>query len=162
MITWNTNISVPLKIELIRDNQSIAVIKETVPAQQSGFLWKVPVTVSPDTGYTLRITPLDATLDTLIQTSSYAIEVRGIPSTVQDNSTILTIGPNPTSSALYVGGSTQIQALMLFSNDGSLVVSQSVQGTGDVVDVSNFPQGSYILRCETATGPVHRTVVIRR
>lgn len=163
VVTWNTNIDVPIKIELIRNNQPVALIKDNVLAQQQGFLWKVPVTVAPDTGYSIRLTPMDASLDSIIQNSPYAIEIRGVPSSVKELSAPrITVGPNPTTATLYVGGYQHIQALTLFAQDGSMVLHHSVQGTGDILDVSHLPQGSYILRCETPAGPHHTTVVIVR
>ena len=163
VVTWNTNIDVPIKIELIRNNQVVTLIKDNVVAQQQGLLWKVPVTVTPDTGYSVRLTPMDASLDSIIQTSPYSIEIRGVPSSVQERThPHITVGPNPTSATLFVGGYQQIYTLTLFAQDGTQVLHHRTQGTGDVVDVSHLPHGSYTLRCETPSGPYHTTVVIVR
>ena len=51
---------------------------------------------------------------------------------------------------------------MLFAADGALVVDRVVRGTGDMLDLSELSQGSYILRCDTPSGPVQRVVVVAR
>lgn len=162
VLSWNTNISVPVKIELIKNNVVAALIKDNVPGQQRGFLWKVPVTVPIDTGYKVRITPMDAAYSSLVQETQTSIEVRGVPSSVSDATIDLTVGPNPSATTLFIGGHTPIHHIMLFAIDGSLVLEREAHGTGDTVDVSQIVQGTYILRCETPKGPHHTMVAIQR
>jgi len=163
-VTWNTNIEAPLKLELIKNNLVAALIKDNIPAQQSGFLWKVPVNVPVDTGYSIRITPMDVTLENAVQETPFTIEVRGVPSSVdeQTHQTTITVGPNPASSALYIGGHTPITRIQIFGLDGLLYFNKSVVGTGDVVDVSQLQPGAYILMCDTPTGSQSTSIRVVR
>jgi hypothetical protein len=164
VVTWNTNIDVPVIIELVRDDVRVALIKDNVPGLQGGFLWKVPVSVAVGTGYAVRITPMDATSDALTTTTPFSIEVRGVPSSVTENNIRqhLTIGPNPATSDLFIGGHLLISRLMIFDSKGLLVLDRQVQGTGDVIDITPLPQGMYVLRCETHLGIVNTPIVVRR
>lgn len=164
VVTWNTNISVPVKLELVSANNQTTLIKDNLPGQQFGFLWKVPVSVAIDTGYSLRVSPMDSTLKTLSQLSQFRIEIRGVPSSVQEDPVVPTVslGPNPASNTLYVGGQTPINRIILFETTGVMIMDRIVRGTGDILDLSEVPQGSYIIRCETLNGPVHRVIVVAR
>ncbi len=164
VVSWSTNITVPVKLELVKNNQPVALIRENVPAQQQGFLWKVPVSVPVGTDYKLRIIPMDATLDSLVQETPFTIEIRGIPSSVNNDviTPTITVGPNPASNVLYVGGHTPITRIMLFAADGMMIIDQNVTGTGDMLDLSGVAQGTYTLRCETSHGPIQKPVVVVR
>lgn len=164
VVSWSTNITVPVKLELVKNNQAVALIRENIPAKQQGFLWKVPVSVPVGSDYKLRITPMDVTFDSLVQETPFTIEIRGVPSSINEDVTtpMITVGPNPTSSVLYVGGQTPITRIMLFAADGALIIDRNVTGTGDMVDLSEVAQGTYTLRCETPYGPIQKAVVVVR
>lgn len=164
VVTWNTNITVPVKLELVNNKNQPTLVKDNLPGLQAGFLWKVPVSVSVDTGYVLRVSPMDTTLSALTQKTQFSIEIRAVPTSVQEEGgkPTITLGPNPVSTILYVGGQTPINRIMLFAADGALVVDRVVRGTGDMLDLSELSQGSYILRCDTPSGPVQRVVVVAR
>lgn len=153
-VTWNTNIDVPVKLELIKNGTVAALIKDNIPGQHSGFLWKVPVSVPIDTGYAIRITPMDVTLESVIVETPFTIEVRGVPSSVRDNhdQPDITIGPNPVAHTLYVGGYTPISRIQVFGTDGLMYIDKPIMGSGDVVDVSSLPIGTYMVVCETPRG----------
>lgn len=164
VVSWSTNITVPVKLELVKNDQVVALIRENIPAQQQGFLWKVPVSVAVGTDYKLRITPMDVTFESLVQETPFTIEIRGVPSSVNDDVAppTITVGPNPTSNVLYVGGQIPISRIMLFAADGTMIVDQHVTGTGDMVNLSEVAQGTYTLRCETSHGPIQKSVVVVR
>lgn len=164
VVTWNTNITTPIKIELLKDNTVVTMVRENLPAQQRGFLWNVPTSVPVGTGYRLRVTPMDTSLDSLVQETPFSIEIRGVPSSIQDeiNTSIIALGPNPASTVLFVGGQTPITRILLFAVDGAMVIDRNVQGTGEILDLSHLAQGSYVLRCETPHGPIQKIVVVAR
>lgn len=164
VISWNTNIDVPVKIDLVKNDNVVATVKSNVPASQQGFLWKVPVSVPNDTGYVLRITPMDGTLANITQETPFSIEIRAIPSSVSEieNLADILIGPNPVANTLYIGGHIPLRRVYIFSVEGELQVEHDIRGTGDSFDVSLLAPGTYVVRCETSNGPVQRTIVIQR
>jgi hypothetical protein len=164
VISWGTNINVPVKIDLLKNSQVVTTVQSNVQPPLSGILWKVPVTVVPDTGYVIRITPMDGTLANLIQETPFTLEIRGVPAMVReiDYTSEVLIGPNPVSSSLYIGGRVPVNHVYVFTMNGELAIEGDVRGTGTVLDVSDLLQGTYIVRCETDRGSLHRVFVVRR
>lgn len=164
VISWNTNIDVPVKIDLIKNNTVVTTVKSNVAPLLKGLLWKIPSLVPVGTDYKLRITPMDGSLESIIQETAFTIEIRSGTSSVDESdlASSISIGPNPATSTLYIGGQIPIHHVYVFSISGELLVESVVKGTGESIDVSLLAPGTYILRCETLQGALHRVVSVRR
>jgi hypothetical protein len=61
------------------------------------------------------------------------------------------VSPNPANSVLNIGfGSGEPYILSILSNDGKLIVSERVESLTNAMDISNYKQGIYIVRVESA------------
>ncbi|MDQ3099859.1 MAG: T9SS type A sorting domain-containing protein [Bacteroidota bacterium] len=70
------------------------------------------------------------------------------------------IFPNPTSGELNIVSDQVINSLQLYSSDGRLLWSASVNASSQRIDVSALERGIYLLELSTANGrKVHRVVV---
>jgi hypothetical protein len=159
-VLWNTNVLARLRIELVSKDNSAFLVKDSVVASDRAFLWRVPANVPPDTGYRVRITPIDSSAP-LAVLSDYSISIRTTSIEVLESST-LTLAPNPVSDILYIGGSDQLRYARVYSSDGSLVIAQNVVGTGTTIPVSSLPAGTYTVVLETLASSIAKPIVVIR
>jgi hypothetical protein len=164
-ITWETNIPGALTIELVRDNEVVHTIVDSVRASASGFLWKVPVSVPEGSGYDIvirsragnEVVAADQTRDKRITIVKLSVSV------AEDRAPIpCEVMPNPASSVLFVSSSTEITELQVYASTGELMLRERTQGVGARVDVQSLPTGMYVLLVSTTSGTVSRTIVIQR
>jgi hypothetical protein len=74
----------------------------------------------------------------------------------------VTIGPNPASGSVLVGGGVELTHIYIFDNHGSLRSSVTVLGTGTRLDVSELPIGVYHLVIRSHKGQTTRSLIIER
>lgn len=160
-ITWTTNLTGNVRIELVNATGVVATISDSVRAPFQGFLWRVPVTVQTGSGYGLRFSSLGSGVG-LTEESPRVITIDqgSSVSTTWDRG--ITIGPNPASGSVLVGGDVDLTQISIFDNLGVLRLSVPVVGTGTRLDVSELPHGFYHLVIRSANGQTTRPLVIER
>jgi hypothetical protein len=60
----------------------------------------------------------------------------------------ISIYPNPAASMISIESNTSIDSYEIYSIDGSLVLSGSLNGTSNQLDVGELSKGVYILKCQ--------------
>ena len=160
-ITWTTNLVGNVRIELVNETRVIATITDSVRAPLQGFLWRVPVSVPTGSGYGLRFISL-VSGSPLTEESPRVITIDQGSSVSSLWERGITIGPNPASASVFVGGDVELSQIYIFDNLGTLRSSTSVVGTGTRLDVSDLPQGVYHLVIRTSNGQTTRPLVIER
>ncbi|MBU3698823.1 MAG: hypothetical protein FGM33_02260 [Candidatus Kapabacteria bacterium] len=160
-VTWKTNLTGRVKIELVNASGVVATISDSAQAPLSGLLWRVPVSVPQGTGYGIRITSLQPGV--LVTEESLRLitidQGSSVQSLVNDR---ITIGPNPATTSVLVGGDVVMSQILLFDNSGALRKSIDVQGTGGRADVSDLLPGLYHVIIQTHNGPVAKQVLVTR
>ncbi|MEY3385871.1 MAG: hypothetical protein RIR53_682 [Bacteroidota bacterium] len=160
-ITWRTNLSGRVKVELINASGAVTTIADSIQAPLSGLLWRVPVTVPKGTGYGVRVTSLQSGLS-VVEESQRVITIdqgSSVPALAEER---VSIGPNPASVSLLVGGDVPISRILMFDNLGALRKSVEVEGTGTRVDIADLVPGMYHVIIQTPLGPLTKNVVITR
>ena len=160
-ITWTTNLTGIVRIELVNENSVVAIVSDSVRAPLQGFLWRVPVSVPTGSGYGLRFVSLGSG-SSLIEESPRVISIDQGSSVSTTSEQGITIGPNPASGSVLVGGNVELTQIYIFDNLGSLRSSVPVIGTGTRIDVSELPQGAYHLVIRSVNGQTTRPLVIER
>lgn len=164
VVTWNTNLVGLAKIELLKDDAVVALIRDSVKASSGGFLWRVPVNIPEGTGYVVRVRTREGDMTAAAGSTEAIVEIRKIITSVEEDAFVLDvmIAPNPASSALFIGGSHELTRVQLFTTTGEMVRDVAPRGTGEQLNVSDLAVGTYILRLSTQTGTATRMVVITR
>ncbi|MFT5217407.1 MAG: hypothetical protein ACI83H_002544, partial [Glaciecola sp.] len=60
----------------------------------------------------------------------------------------ISIYPNPAASMISIESNTSIDSYEIYSIDGSLVLSGSLNGSSNQLDVGELSKGVYILKCQ--------------
>lgn len=164
VITWNTNLVGLARIELLKDGSLVSVIRDSVKASSGGFLWRVPVTVPVGTGYVVKVRTLDGDNVTAEGATAAIVEIKEITTSVEEDvtQTNITLAPNPATTTLFVGGSTQVSRIQLFALSGELIRDHEIVGTGTTLNVSDCSIGTYIVRLYTPQGVVSKVLSISR
>jgi len=155
VVAWNTNLVGLARIELVKDDQVVAIIRDNVNASSGGYLWKVPVTLPIGTGYAVRVRTLEADPTAASAITEFFVEIREILTSVDDHIEMqptITMAPNPASSQLFIGGSENILRVMIFSHQGELALDHTTIGTGDQLDIRTLSSGLYFVRIFTVRG----------
>lgn len=162
VVRWKTNLVGKATIELIKNSNVVSVIADNVSASAGGYLWRIPVTVVIDTGYSLRVRSRDGEPIQASSTTEPLIEIRGEPTSVNngEQASWLFIAPNPAASYFYVGGDQPIKSIQLFSATGEMVSSTDVRGTGQGISTEELPAGTYIVRIHANGGWFTRHLVV--
>jgi hypothetical protein len=161
-IGWESNVAGSTKIELVKDDDTVAVVAPNVPATNSGFLWRVPVGVPLGEDYRLRLTVKSGD-STFIVTSDYTVAIREEVTSVQDVPLFsTTIAPNPAGSDVFVGGVDVLTNLRVFDAQGLQVLDLPIQGTGTHFSVENLAPGSYHVILSNGIRTDHRILTIVR
>ena len=160
-ITWTTNLSGKVRIELVNASGVMAKISDSISADLQGMLWRVPVAIPRGPGYGLRFTSLQGT-EVLTEESGRVITIdegSSVSSTWADGHAI---GPNPASTSVLVGGKEELTRVMLFDVQGILRFESEVVGTGTRIDVSELPVGAYTLVVYSRRGMSTKTLSVQR
>ena len=83
-VSWKTNISGPVRIELVKNDQVVTLIRDSVFARSQGYLWKVPLTVSAGTEYHVRVSSIDAAFAAITRTGAQNITITDAVSVADD------------------------------------------------------------------------------
>ena len=164
-ITWETNVPGAVTIELLRDNQVVHTIVDSVRASAGGFLWKVPVTVEAGVGYDLRIRSRDGNeIVATDQTQDKRITILELLVSVAEEivRSNVEIMPNPASSSVFVASDRDVSEVQIFAASGERILVERVEGVGTRINVSDLPGGLYLMMVLTSSGPVTKSFVIQR
>lgn len=164
-ITWETNIPGALTIELLRDDQLVHTIADSVRASAGGFLWKIPVSVPEGSGYDIVIRSRDGNeVVASDQTRDKRVTILKLAVSVAEERAPIPceVMPNPASQSLYVASENELQEVQLFAASGEQVLREPVNALGARIDVQQLPSGVYVMVVVTAHGTVTRPVIIQR
>ena len=74
-----------------------------------------------------------------------------------DNPTYLR--PNPTKGKVSIASSFGVRTVELFTLDGQMVMSQTVNALSTELNIESVPKGAYVVRITTNKGVVHKKLV---
>jgi hypothetical protein len=158
-VSWKTNISGLVRIELVKNDQVVALIRDSVLARSQGYLWKVPLTVPAGTEYHVRVSSIDAAFAAITRTGAQNITITDAVSVADDRMMQgpLTVLPMPASHAVVVSNvASGISALEVYSASGERVLYHSARGTREHVDVTTLPVGIYTVFVTDSRGVIYR------
>ena len=162
-VSWKTNISGLVRIELVKNDQVVALIRDSVLARSQGYLWKVPLTVPAGTEYHVRVSSIDAAFASITTTGTQNVTITDVVSVADDRMMQgpLTVLPMPASNAVMVSNiASGISALEVYSASGERVLYHSARGTREHVDVTMLPVGIYTVLVTDVRGFVYRAPMI--
>ncbi len=81
-----------------------------------------------------------------------AMEFDAVTSTFDPNVSDLSIYPNPTVDHFTIGGDHQVESLRIYNALGVLVMESSINELNRRVDVSELPNGTYVVSAEDREG----------
>jgi hypothetical protein len=162
-VSWKTNISGLVRIELVKNDQVVALIRDSVTARAQGFLWNIPFSVPAGREYRVRVSSIDAAFAAITTTGVQNITITDAVSVADDRMMQgpLTVLPVPATDAVVVSNvASGISALEVYSASGERVLYHSARGTRERVDVSTLPVGLYTVLVTDARGFVYRAPLI--
>lgn len=95
----------------------------------------------------------DVNLGTIAGTVTYCTS--GCSLGIHEETTDVSVYPNPASTLLYIAGSTLVETARFYTTAGSLVTERSL--SGNAIDLSGMPKGLYLV--ELAGTQVDKTIV---
>ena len=76
------------------------------------------------------------------------------------SSTSISIFPNPTKGLFFVNSSEKINALVIRNILGSVVLSRNTDNVSDIIDLSSFNKGVYLIELNTASGIITKKLIV--
>lgn len=163
-ISWRTNISGLVRLDLMKDGQVIALIRDSVSARAQGFLWKVPFSVPPGREYHVRVSSIDPAFVAITATGTSDITITDVVSVADDRGGVqgpVSILPQPARDAVVVvNPASGITSIDVYSLTGERVVSRSSDGTRVHVVTGQLPSGLYTMLVTDSRGVVFRAPMI--
>ncbi|OUV69704.1 MAG: hypothetical protein CBC83_09825 [Flavobacteriales bacterium TMED123] len=76
------------------------------------------------------------------------------------SSTSISIFPNPTKGLFFVNSSEKINTLVIRNILGSVVFSSNTDNVSDIIDLSSFNKGVYLIELNTASGIITKKLIV--
>lgn len=153
-INWTKNINDAVKIELLRNGESVYNIVDSLVSYTGAYAWIIPSYIPNDTTYKIKITSLkDPTIETISKDNFSIIKGNSII-----NESILKtfiISPNPASEYIEIPSTLiEMKEVLIYNTLGDCVKSVRVKNFSGShrVDVSFLPKGVYFVRSGAITG----------
>lgn len=152
IIRWDKNIDDLVKIELLKNNASILVIKDSLVCPTGAFGWNIPESVIPDSNYKIRVTSIKDKLLTTISESNFTIK-NGV--SVNENlseNIIFSVSPNPAADYVEINvranDNLSLQGILIYNTLGECVLNLGVQylEPKQRIEISSLPAGMYFVR----------------
>lgn len=163
-ISWRTNIRGLVRLELVKDNQVVALIRDSVSARAQGFLWKVPFSVPPGREYRVRVSSIDPAFAAITATGTTNITITDVvsvadaPGGVQGPVSLL---PMPARDAVMIANpASGITSIDVYSLTGERVISRNAEGTRERITTDHLPSGLYTVLVTDSRGVVYRAPMI--
>ncbi len=162
-VSWKTNINGSVRLELVKNNQLIAVIRDSVLASAQGYLWLIPVTVPMGTEYHLRVTSREQEFAQIVQTGVQNIEITGFTSVAEhvEDTSPLNVYPQPaTSTITFENVGSGCASVSVYAATGEQVAHAENNGVRIHLTTSELPAGLYAAHVTDMIGRVFRTTFI--
>jgi hypothetical protein len=162
-ISWKTNIRGLVRIELVKDNQVVALIRDSVLARSQGYLWKVPFSVPAGKEYHVRITSIDPDFATITNTGTPNITITDVVSVPRDQIAQgpIVVTPMPAADAVVVANpASGVSNIDIYALTGERVLTQISHGTREQVATSHLPSGLYTVVVTDSRGVEYRAPMV--
>ncbi len=162
-ISWKTNIRGLVRIELVKDNQVVALIRDSVLARSQGYLWKVPFSVPAGKEYHVRITSIDPDFATITNTGTPNITITDVVSVPRDQIAQgpIVVTPMPAADAVVVANpASGVSNIDIYALTGERVLTQTSHGTREQVATSHLPSGLYTVVVTDSRGVEYRAPMV--
>lgn len=153
-INWTMNIVDPVKIELLRNNQSILSIIDTLVSFTGAFAWVIPASVPNDSTYKIKVSSLkDPKISTISKENFSIIKANSINPPKIDN--LFVISPNPAKDYIEISLENVILSqaknpIQIYNTYGDCVIDLTptpfLKGEWLRINISHLPIGVYYLR----------------
>jgi hypothetical protein len=126
-INWEKNINDPVKIELLRNNEKIHTIIDSLVSFTGAYAWIIPSSIPEDSNYTIKITCLKDT--SLFSVCKDKFSINNPTTGIGDYSDVdfYTISPNPASDYIEINlGNiilSEAKDLKIYNSLGECVIS---------------------------------------
>lgn len=162
-ISWRTNVRGLVRIELVKDNQVVARIADSVLARAQGFLWKVPFSVPAGREYHVRVSSIDPSFVDIVTTGTQNITITDVVSVAEDRLVqgAVTIAPVPANDRVTVSNvASGIVSIDVYAITGERVATQASRGTREQLSTQQLPPGIYTVLVTDTRGIVYRAPLI--
>ena len=162
-ISWKTNIRGLVRIELVKDNQVVALIRDSVNARSQGHLWKVPFSVPAGKEYHVRITSIDPDFASITNTGTPNITITDVVSVPRDRLVQgpIVVTPMPASDAVVIANpASGIASIDVYALTGERVLTQTSHGTREQVTTSHLLSGLYTVVVTDSRGVEYRAPMV--
>ena len=162
-ISWRTNVRGLVRIELVKDNQVVARIADSVLARAQGFLWRVPFSVPAGREYHVRVSSIDPSFVDIVTTGTQNITITDVVSIAEDRLVqgAVTIAPVPANDHVTVSNvASGIVSIDVYAITGERVATQPSRGTREHLSAQQLPPGIYTVLVTDTRGIVYRAPLI--
>ncbi|HCN05963.1 MAG TPA: hypothetical protein DIS79_10105 [Bacteroidetes bacterium] len=162
VITWETNLAPYVRLDLMKDGESVWKIRDSIPSSNAGFLWRIPVAVPVGTGYTIRVSAFGGDAEDNV-TSQTTVEIYDVNMSVDDVPEVVSaIAPNPANSIVGLSLTTRVERIDVYDAVGLLAASFTGPfEQAAVLPIAELPSGTYTI-VTNGSRPSARRFVIQR
>jgi hypothetical protein len=159
LISWQSNISGTLDLDLYRAGQLVTKIAENI-ANTGAYTWLVSDALSASEDYKLVIY---SSSNHQLRAESGAFSIESVTSIADDLLQQLTIFPNPAQQELHLlFDYAKADAAYLYNAQGMLHSQFTIEQLDEVIDLSAYAQGLYLLVLEWPEGRRSSHKILKR
>ena len=153
-------------------------VKHTIEEQDSlyadlfGFATWIPLNLPTQRIYewwakdelvpVMKIETQEINGDEVVTLIEYKDIYLGLTANLEDLETLVSVYPNPSQEILNIATNSSIKSLEIYSTEGKLIHhAKGNLSTSELIDVSLFPQGTYLLGVTTSTGKSYKKIVVQ-
>ena len=162
-VSWKTNIGGLVRIELVKNDQVVALIRDSVTARAQGFLWNIPFSVPAGREYRVRVSSIDAAFASITTTGTQNVTITDVVSVAQNTITqgLVTLAPMPAVDHVVVSNIVSgIAMIDVYAITGERVASHVSKSTRQTIATNDLPNGIYTVFVTDSRGVIYRAPLI--
>lgn len=162
-ISWKTNITGSVRLELVKNDQVISVIRDSVPAAAQGFLWLVPVAIPTGTEYHVRISSRIPEFAQITETGTENIEISGFTSVdeMAEAPSPISVYPQPAEDHVTIENiGSGCAHLSIYAATGEQVANTDLNTVRYTFSTVAYAPGMYTAIVTDTRGRTYRTMFI--
>jgi hypothetical protein len=152
-----------VRIELVKNDQVVALIRDSVTARAQGFLWNIPFSVPAGREYRVRVSSIDAAFASITTTGTQNVTITDVVSVAQYTITqgLVTLAPMPAVDHVVVSNIVSgIAMIDVYAITGERVASHVSKSTRQTIATNDLPNGIYTVFVTDSRGVIYRAPLI--
>lgn len=156
IIRWESNLTTPVRIELLRGDEVFHIIEESFLSHTGAYAWVIPASIPDDINYRIRVMSIEA--NELHAISEEHFTIKDPASSIENNITLnqltITNHPNPAQNSTNFeisspdAGLAQLVITDLFGQYNAVIFNGYLESGNHSINynTSNLPQGVYFYK----------------